>query len=133
MKIIVALVSTLVAGSALAKLPDVPAEEKAKQADAAAKTAWSDKVSLYQTCLVQDRVAEAYRRSVQASGGVILAPTGTPPCVDPGPYVSTITPTANKPLEASEAHSPPGAAVSPPSTQATAAEIAGGVKKKTPN
>lgn len=63
----------------------------------------------------------------------LFAAPGVPACADPGPYVSAVTPQANKPLEASGAHSPPGAAVSPPSSNATTAQIAGGVKKPGPN
>jgi hypothetical protein len=46
-----------------------------------------------------------------------------PGCTDPGPYVSTVTPAASKPLEAAGAHSPPGTATSPPSTNAPSAQI----------
>jgi hypothetical protein len=137
MKIQLFLFAGLAAGlsmsPAYSKLPAPTDEAKAEAAETTAKAAWADKVGLYQTCLAQDRVADAYRKTVQASGGIVISPTSTPPCVNPGPYVSTLTPVANKPLEASEAHSPPGLAVSPPSTKSTAAEIAGGIKKPVPN
>jgi hypothetical protein len=70
-----------------------------------------------------DRTAAAYRKSQNGSG--LAAPTTTAPCVDPGPYVAQtqITPSTSKPVEASGAHSPPGAAISPPSTNATTAQI----------
>jgi len=42
-----------------------------------------------------------------------------PPCADPGPFA--YTPVADKPLEAAGAHSPPGMAISPPSTNSPAA------------
>lgn len=59
------------------------------------------------------------------TGGTAAAPAGAPTptgCADPGPFA--FTPPADKPLEASGAHSPAGNASSPPSTKATAAEIA---------
>ncbi len=115
--------------SVFAKLPPATEEAKAKAAEAAAKTAWSDKVGLYQLCVSMDRTAAAYRKSTKAAGKPVPAPVATPACADPGPYVSQLAPAASKPLEAAGAHSPPGTAVSPPSTKATASEIAGGVKK----
>jgi hypothetical protein len=110
------------AASTTAKLPAPTEEAKAKSAEAAAKAAWTDKVSLYKTCLVQDRLAEAYQRGARSAGKTVAAATPTTPCSDPGPYASTpVTPVASKPLEASEAHSPAGAATSPPSTNTPAA------------
>ena len=55
------------------------------------------------------------------------APDPTPACTDPGPFA--VTPAASKPLEASGAHSPPGMATSPPSSNATSAQLTGGPKK----
>ena len=133
MRIAVPLIALLIAAPAFAKMPALSDEAKAQAAEAAAKTSWSDKVGQYQTCRAQDRAVEAYRKNAQASRSSIPVPASTPPCADPGPYVTATTPAANKPLEASGAHSPPGAAVSPPSSTATAAEIAGGIKKGSPN
>lgn len=134
MKFVAPLILSLIALPALGKLPPPPEEVRVKAAEAASKAAWGEKVGQYQTCRAQDRVAEGYRKTVMAAGRMVLSPTSTPPCTDPGTYGSTpLTPVANKPLEAAEAHSPPGAAVSPPSTKATAAEIAGGIKKGGPN
>jgi hypothetical protein len=129
MRVAPALIAAMFATSVLAKLPPPTDEVKAKAAETTAKTAWSDKVGLYQLCLSMDRTADAYRKSVKAAGKAVPVPVATAPCADPGPYVSLDPPGAAKPLEASGAHSPPGMAVSPPSTKATAAEIAGGVKK----
>lgn len=59
------------------------------------------------------------------AGGTAAAPAGAPTptgCADPGPFA--FTPPSEKPLEASGAHSPAGNASSPPSTKATAAELA---------
>ena len=109
-------------GFAQAALPPPPEAAKATAAEAAAKSAWSDKVGAYQLCLSQDRVAEAYRKDLKGAGKAAPTPVSTAACQDPGPFV---TPVAQKPLEASGAHSPPGTATSPPSTKATAAETMG--------
>src|ERR1035437_4967608 len=106
MRFAVAMIAAMFAGSVFAKLPPPTDEAKAQAAEAA-----------------------AYRKSINAAGKNVPVPVATAPCADAGPYVSSITPAASKPLEASGAHSPPGMALSPPSTKATAAEIAGGPKK----
>jgi hypothetical protein len=129
MRIAALLIAASLSASVFAKLPPPTEEDKAKAAEAAAKAAWTDKVGLYQLCLAMDRTAAAYRKSTESSGKPVPVPVATPPCADPGSYVSSAAPAAAKPLEASGAHSPPGMAVSPPSTKATAAEISGGPKK----
>lgn len=129
MRIAAPLIAALIAAPVFAKLPPASDEDKAKAAEAAAKGAWSDKVGLYQLCLAQDRTVDAYRKSSKAAGKDLTVPAAAAPCANPGPYASPVTPATQKPLEASGAHSPPGMAVSPPSTKATAAEIAGGAKK----
>ena len=115
-----ALATVALAGSALAKLPPLSDEAKAKAAEAAAKTAWAAKDDAYKVCQIEDRLAQQYRASTKDAPAAVP----TPACADPGP-----TPVADKPLEASEAHSPPGKATSPPSTKATSAELTGGPKK----
>ena len=134
--LLAALVAFGFAGSAVAKLPTPSDEAKAKAAEAAAKTAWSDKVGLYKLCLSMDRVAESYRKGSKAAGKEAPAASTTPAapaCADPGPYAAAaqtpLTPMANKPIEASGAHSPTGMAVSPPSTNATAAQLTPSPKK----
>jgi hypothetical protein len=132
--ILAALTAALLANVSLAKLPPLTDEAKAKAAEAAAKSAWTDKVGLYQLCKTTDRLAAAYRASPAAAAAPASTPTpapasasaaeATPPCVDPGPYVAQ-APTAAKPLEASEAHSPAETATGPPSSKATSAEITG--------
>ena len=121
------LIAAWLAAPAFAKLPPPSDEAKAKAAEAAAKSAWSDKVAAYKLCQSMDRVADAYREKAKAAGKEASAPAATPACVDPGPYAAT--PVAQKPLEASEAHSPAGNATTPPSTNATHAEMNGGPKK----
>ena len=173
-----ALMTVALATPALAKLPPLNDEAKAKAAETAAKAAWADKVGLYKHCLVTDRIGNAYRKTgaaapvAAATAAAALAPVATPttggstvpsaavaaaapaavvipPCADPGPFVAPVatvdaakptsaaelsanpkatpvTAVKDKPLEASEAHSPPGTAVSPPSTKANANELGTG-------
>jgi hypothetical protein len=119
-------VSGLAIGGAMAKLPPSSDEAKAKAAETAQKTAWSDKVGAYHLCQSMDRVASTYRAHAAAAGTPASGAEQTPPCADPGPYKAVeITPAASKPLEASGAHSPPGTATSPPSNKATSAEMTG--------
>ena len=129
MRIALIMLACLVAAPAVAKLPPVSDEAKAKAEEAAAKSAWTDKIGAYKTCIAMDRAADNFRQNAKTQGKIIPEPTpGLSACADPGPYVAA-TPPAAKPLEASGAHSPPGNATSPPSSKATTAEIAGGVKK----
>jgi len=106
----------------LAKLPPPSDDAKAKAAEAAAKSAWSGKVEAYHMCQVMDRVADAYRKTAKSSGKDAPAPVATPACTDPGPFTAP-TPAAQKPLEASGAHSPAGNATSPPSVNATSSQM----------
>ena len=102
---------------AQAKLPPLTPEAKAKADEAAAKTAWSGKSDAYLLCKSQDKVAAAYFKSAKAAGKETRPPATVPPCVDPGPF--SYTAAGQKPIEMSEAHSQPGNATSPPSTNAT--------------
>ncbi|HEX4234515.1 MAG TPA: hypothetical protein VH041_09410 [Caldimonas sp.] len=121
--------SSLAFGTAIAKLPPPSDEAKAKAAETANKAAWSDKVAAYELCQSMDKVASAYRAHAAAAGQPASGAEQTPPCANPGPYKAMeITATTSKPLEASGAHSPPGTAVSPPSNQATSAEMTGARK-----
>ncbi len=110
----------------LAKLLPPSDEAKAKAAEAAAKTAYGDKVGAYQLCKAMDKVAAGYLADAKKAGKDVK-PVATPPCTDPGPF--SYTPQAQKPLEASGAHSPPGNAMSPPSTNAPAKDTQGPAKK----
>lgn len=103
---------------ALAKLPPLSDEAKAKAAEAAAKSAWTDKVGAYQLCKSMDRVAAGYLASAKKAGKDVK-PVATPACAEPGPFA--YTPPSAKPLEAAGAHSPPATATSPPSTKTPAA------------
>lgn len=112
-----------VSSLALAKLPALSDEAKAKAAEAAAKAAWAGKVDNYQLCKSQDKVAGSYYKSAKAAGKETKAPAAAlPACADPGAFVYTVAAPAApasaqaKPIEAAGAHSPTATAVSPPST-----------------
>ncbi len=116
MKIIIACAALLTASAcALAKLPAMGDEAKAKAAEAAAKSAWSAKVDNYLLCKSQDKVAGSYYVAAKAAGKETKPATATPACAEPGVF-SYSPPEAVKPIEAAGAHSPPGTAASPPST-----------------
>ena len=111
---------------ALAKLPPLSDDAKAKAAEATAKTAHADKVGAYKLCQSMDRVAATYLADAKKAGKDVK-PVATPACADPGPFA--YTPASQKPLEAAGAHSPPGNAVSPPSTKVPAKEAQGPSKQ----
>ena len=113
---------SLVAAPALAKLPPLSDDAKAKAAEAAAKTAHTGKVDNYKLCQSMDKVAAKYLADAKKAGKDVKPATATPPCTDPGQFV--YTPPEQKPLEAAGAHSPPGTAASPPSTKTPAAATA---------
>ncbi|HET7867029.1 MAG TPA: hypothetical protein VFL86_21730 [Burkholderiaceae bacterium] len=77
----------------LAKLPPPSDEAKAKAAEAAAKTAWTDKVSAFQLCKAMDRSAAHYRKENKAAKPAVA----TPPCADPGPFVAPVAAAASAP------------------------------------
>ncbi len=107
---------------ALAKLPALSEEAKAKSDEAAAKIAWASKVDAYQLCQSQNWVATNYYKSAQAAGKETKPPVATPPCTDPGAF-AYVAPQSPKPLESSGAHSPADTAVAPPSSKAVDAVI----------
>jgi hypothetical protein len=74
--------------SAMAKLPAPSDEAKAKAAEAAAKTAHSNKVADFQLCKSREKVAAHYYKTAKASGKPTNPPVATPACADPGPYVA---------------------------------------------
>ena len=117
------------AAPAFAKLPPPSDEAKAKAADTAARTAWTDKIGAYQLCQAMNRAAEHYRQTEQSAAKTAPASVETPPCVDPGPYVPPAIAPASAPLEAAGAHSPATMATAPPKSTATAAEQQGHTKK----
>lgn len=126
------IITAALAAPAFAKLPPLSDEAKAKAAETAAKTAWSDKVGGYQLCQAMNRAAEHYRSTAKTNGQEAPAAVETPACADPGAFVSpaaAAAAAASKPLEAAGAHSPTTMATSPPSSKAAAAEIQGQPKK----
>ncbi len=116
----------LCATGALAKLPPLSDEAKAKADETKARAAWADKVNAYKLCKVQDQVVAGYVADAKKAGKDVK-PGSSAPCPDPGPFA--YTPPSQKPREVSGAHSPPGKATSPPSNKATAAEHDGAKKK----
>lgn len=98
---------------ALAKLPPLSDEAKAKAAETAARTAYNDKVGGYKLCLSMDKVAAIYLADARKGGKDVKPPTATPPCSDPGQF--TYTPPEQKAQQGAEAHSQPATAVGPPS------------------
>lgn len=120
------IITAALAAPALAKLPPPSEEAKAKAAETAAKTAWSDKVGAYQLCQAMNRAAEHYRKTAASTGQQPQAAVETPACSDPGAYAP---PAASAPLESAGAHSPATMSTSPPNSKATAAEMQGQQKK----
>jgi hypothetical protein len=122
-KMLIAALFASVSAVALAKLPPVSDEAKAKADEAAAKAAWAGKVDGYLLCKSMDKVAASYYKTTKAAGKDAKPPVATPACADPGAF-SYAPPEAAKPLEASGAHSPAATATSPPSSKTPAAAIA---------
>jgi len=85
MKKTVLLISVLaVCGAVQAKLPPPSDEAKAKAAEAAAKTAHSNKVADYQLCKSREKTAAHYYKTT--GKGKAASKTVTPACEDPGAY-----------------------------------------------
>ena len=109
-------------GAALAKLPPLGDEAKAKAAEAAAKAAWAGKTDNFQLCKSQDKVAASYYKTATAAGKPTKPAATVPPCADPGVFAYTPAEAA-KPIEAAGAHSPTATAASPPSTKQPDASV----------
>lgn len=112
-----ALALSLAAGAALAKLPPLSDEAKAKADEAKAKAAWSDKVAAFQLCKANDRVAARTLAEARKAGKPVGEVVATPACADPGPFVYT-------PPEAAGAASAPA----PAATTAAATPVAAAKK-----
>ena len=111
-----AALMALVSAAAMAKLPALSDEAKAKAAETAAKSAWTGKTDNYLLCKSQDKVAASYYKTAMATGKPTKPAATVPPCADPGAFAYT-PPEAAKPIEAAGAHSPTATAASPPSTK----------------
>ena len=77
----------LIGTAALAKLPAMSDEAKAKAAEAAAKSAWSGKVDGYLLCKSQDKAAAHYYKTAKAGNKDVKPAKEMPPCADPGAFV----------------------------------------------
>jgi hypothetical protein len=87
--VLTGLLAALLATPLWAKLPAPSDEAKAKSAETAAKAAHAGKVDNYKLCLSMDRVAAGYQAAAKKAGKAASAPTETPACADPGPFVYT--------------------------------------------
>jgi hypothetical protein len=117
-----ALLAALASTSALAKLPAPSDEAKAKAAEAAAKTAHTNKVASYQLCKSMDAVAVSYYAKAKQDGKAVKEASKTDACADPGPFVYAPPGAASAPAAAASA---PAAAVAakPAAATATAAVV----------
>ncbi len=114
----------LIGTSVLAKLPAASDEAKAQAAEASAKAAWSGKVSAYQNCKAQDKVAAHYYQSASAANKATKPAQVMPPCADLGAFIYTPE-VAVQTIEAAGVNSPATAttAVSSPGTPTSAAAV----------
>jgi hypothetical protein len=117
------LVALLAALPAVAKLPPLSDEAKAKAAEAAAKTAHGNKVAEFQLCKSMDKVAADYQAKAKNEGKAAPPPEKTAPCADPGPFV--YVPPAPAPATAAV----PGATPAPAAAVAAAPAPAAAPKK----
>ncbi len=117
------VLASLFSASAMAKLPPLSDEAKAKAAEAAAKTAHGNKVADFQLCKSREKVAAHYYKTAKASGKQTTPPVATPPCADPGPFV------AAAPVAAAPAGAAPPAAGAKPAAPAAAPAAAAPAKK----
>ena len=92
--------------SAVAKLPPLSDEAKAKAAETAAKTAWSDKVASFQLCKAMNKAAASYQAATKQAGKTAATPVDTPACADPGAYVSPTAASAPAPAATTAAAAP---------------------------
>lgn len=106
---------------ALAKLPPLSDEAKAKAAETAAKTAHGNKLANYQLCKSMDQVAGAYHANGKKTGKATPAAVATPACEDPGPFVYTPPTPAAPATAAAPAAAGTAVAAAPAATVAPAA------------
>lgn len=124
MRRFVFLVLVAATGLSFAKLPASSPAEKELTLQNAARQIWSNKQDAFASCKAQDRVVKNYQEGLRTQGKPVPPVLDTGPCTDPGPYAADAgTPIANRPTEASGAHSPPATAVNPPSTTIPQSEL----------
>ena len=115
------VLASLFSVSAMAKLPALSDEAKAKAAEAAAKTAHGNKVADFQLCKSREKVAAHYYKTAKASGKQTTPPVATPPCADPGPFVAAApAPAAPAVAAAPAAGAKPAAPAAAPAAAAPA-------------
>jgi hypothetical protein len=122
----------VLAASAYAKFPPPSDEAKAKAAETAAKTAHTAKVADFQLCKSMDKVASDHHAAARKAGKPASAPTATPACADPGPFVYTpVAPASGAPASgpAVTAAATPGAPAAKPAATAAPAQAASGARK----
>ena len=100
MRIFVGVVFGVLVGAssmhAVAKFPAaVPLndEQKAKAAEAQARSAYNAKKEAFQLCASMQRVADRYLKDAKAKGKD-MKPVDTPACQDPGPFQAATAPSA---------------------------------------
>ncbi len=113
------VLASLFSVSAMAKLPALSDEAKAKAAEAAAKTAHGNKVADFQLCKSREKVAAHYYKTAKASGKQTTPPVATPPCADPGPFVAA-APAAPTAVAAAPGAKPVAPAAAPAAAPAPA-------------
>ncbi len=113
------VLASLFSVSAMAKLPALSDEAKAKAAEAAAKTAHGNKVADFQLCKSREKVAAHYYKTAKASGKQTTPPVATPPCADPGPFVAA-APAAPTAVAAAPGAKPVAPAAAPAAATAPA-------------
>ena len=86
-KLLIAVLGSVLAASAVAKLPPPSDEAKAKAVEAAAKTAHGGKVEAFLLCRSMEKVAARYQADATKAGKTVNKATETPACADPGPFV----------------------------------------------
>lgn len=111
--LLIAVLSSVLAAAAVAKLPPPSDEAKAKAGEAAAKAAHGGKVEAFLLCRSMEKVAARYQADAAKAGKAVNKPTETPACADPGPFV------------------PAGTAAAPAAAPAKAAAPAAAPAKKT--
>jgi hypothetical protein len=115
------VLASLFSASAMAKLPALSDEAKAKAAEAAAKTAHGNKVADFQLCKSREKVAAHYYKTAKTSGKQTTPPVATPPCADPGPFVAAApAPAAPAVAAAPAAGAKPAAPAAAPAAAAPA-------------
>jgi hypothetical protein len=109
---------------ALAKLPEATQAEKALMQQNIARQTLLTKQDAFESCVAQNRIVKKYQDGLRAQSKVVPVSVDTGPCSDPGSFKADGgTPIVNRPMEASEAHSPAETAVTAPSSKTPQSEL----------